>query len=132
LEIKKHFRNQKDKTKIKIVTIITVTLVIFLEHRKRQHFRKFCAFADFACLEITCDPRFTKIKGPIKRAERVLSFSSSPQNSPKQVLVDARTPFETIFPDNERNAWKTEMIENYNYKTFQVFLYQILYHDLIV
>jgi len=72
---------------------------------------------------------FSKIKGPTKRAEKVLTFASSPQNSPKQAeqaLVDARTPFETNFPDNEPNVLETEMIENYNYKTFQVFLYQIL------
>jgi len=69
---------------------------------------------------------FSPSKGPIKRAERVLSFASSPQNSPKQALVDARTPFKMNCTDNERNVWKTKMIETYNYKTFQVFLYQIL------
>ena len=71
---------------------------------------------------------FTKFKGSIKRAERVLSFASSPQNGAKQVLIGACTPLETNFTDNERNTgiWKTEMIEKYNYKTFQVFLYQIL------
>ena len=74
----------------------------------------------------TIDVVFTKIKGPIKRAERVFTFASSPQNSPQQALVDACTPFETNFPDYERNVQETEMIENSNYKTFQVFLYQIL------
>ena len=66
------------------------------------------------------------INGPIKPVERVLSFVSTPQNSPKQVLIDARTPLETNFTDNKRNIGKTEMIEKHNYKTIQVFLYQIL------
>ena len=37
-------------------------------------------------------------------------------------------PLEMNFTDNEWNTgiWKTEMIEKYDYKTFQVFLYQIL------
>ena len=45
---------------------------------------------------------FSKFKGPIKRAERVLMFASSPQNSPKQALVDARTPFEFSRQRTER------------------------------
>ena len=55
-----------------------------------------------------------------------MSFASSSQNCPKQALVDDRTPLETNFTNNERNIWKTEMIEKYNYKTFQIFQYQIL------
>ena len=50
---------------------------------------------------------FTKFKGPIKRAERV--FASSPQNRPKQVLIDAYTPLEMNSTENEQNTsiWKT-------------------------
>ena len=48
---------------------------------------------------------------------------SSPQNSQKQALVDDRMPLETNFTES---VWKTELIEKYNYKTFQIFLYQIL------